>query len=92
MAEVQEVPLPDFAVEALAADRRRDGRVDYDNPHLVDLLRRREFPTVEEALSEGGVAIDVGPPNRIERAALPVVILLCTCFWAVFAGVLWRTL
>ena len=92
MAVVQEAPLPDFAVEALKADRRRDGRVDYDNPHLVDLLRRREFPTIEDALSEGGVAIDLGPPTRAERSAFLFVILLTACFWAVIAGVLWRTL
>ncbi len=92
MPLAQEAPLPDFAVEVNTVDRRREGRLEIDNPHLIDMLRRPEFMSIEEALAENGQVIDVGPATRLDRAAFPFIILMTACFWAVIAGVLWRTL
>ena len=72
MPLAQEAPLPDFAVEVNTVDRRREGRLEIDNPHLIDMLRRPEFMSIEEALAENGQVIDVGPATRLDRAAFPL--------------------
>jgi hypothetical protein len=48
----------------IATDRRRPGRVNYQNPHLVDLLRRASNPTqaeVDEARAAAPIASDEDP-------------------------------
>ena len=83
--QTSETPPPQTDV---AADRRRPGRVDFDNPHLIDLLRRPDpadanaVPpqTLEEELTHLAADHD-GDPLRAARG-LVTGVLISIALWA----------
>jgi hypothetical protein len=90
MPTVEDIALP---AEASVVDRRRDGRIDYSNPHLIDLLRRREFvEPVAPAEPEAAQVFVVVPPARTGSAATSYIVVTTLCFWAVVAAMLWKTM
>ncbi len=78
-------------------ERRREGRLDYNNPHLIDLLRRpTEAPAAFQPTApdfrqgdSAGAALAV-TPSPVQRSALPYVIAISAGCWAVITAVLWR--
>jgi hypothetical protein len=93
MPTVQDLALPETPAEAAVVERRREGRIDYSNPHLIDLLRRREFvEPVAPAEPEAAQTFIVEPPARPGPAATRYIVVASLCFWAVVAGTLWETM
>ncbi len=103
MPTLNELPLPTSAKQAGTVERRREGRLDYSNPHLIDLLRRpleapeaSQSPGPDFRLVDSSGAADVAvtqsPTKRsgVQRSVLPYVIVSSACFWAVITTVLWR--
>jgi hypothetical protein len=76
----------DFTVAA--SDRRRPGRVDYSNPHLISLLRG-------EASSVGPNVgkLPIGEVDSLSTArGIGVSVVLGVLAWAAIAVVLWLVL
>ncbi len=78
--------------EAHLLDRRRSGRLDYDNPNLIDMLRRPDAPAFVQAAAENDDPIVAFYPTPLQRSAFPAVIVLTALFWAGLAAVVWRML
>jgi hypothetical protein len=94
MPTVEDLALPETPAEAAIVERRREGRIDYSNPHLIDLLRRREFvEPVAPAEPEAVQVVIVEPPVQTTGpAATRYIVIASLCFWAVVAGTLWETM
>jgi hypothetical protein len=79
-------------------ERRRDGRIDYSNPHLIDLLRRPTScdsiqPAEPDSKPEHEIdfVMMVEPPASA-MSALPFIIVGCLFFWGVIGVLLWKTM
>jgi hypothetical protein len=94
MPTVEELALPATAAAPKVIDRRRDGRIDYSNPHLIDLLRR---PTSVVTLPPAEPEIEIEPvivmaPPASTLSAFPFIMLASLVFWGVVAVLLWKTM
>ena len=75
----------DFTVAA--SDRRRPGRVDYSNPHLISLLRG-EAPPVGP-----NVELPIGEVDSLSTArGIGVSVVLGVIAWVAIAAGLWLVL
>ncbi len=98
MPTLDEHPLQTASTEAAMVERRREGRLDYSNPHLIDLLRRpTEAPAALQPMEpyfrqvdKAGAVFVAATPSPVQRSALPYVIASSACLWAVITAVLWR--
>jgi hypothetical protein len=90
MPAVEDLPLRNTSTGVEAIDRRRDGRIDYSNPHLIELLRRPEFPSAfKPAAPEKEPNITI-PPVPPQEATMGFVVTTSICFWIVISAVIWR--
>ena len=78
---------------ALARDRRRPGRVNYSNPHLLNLLRRHTqqdvaFPEVGKAEAHQGAnegwSHDLDAARGIGLSVLIGIVLWLALIWSAF--------
>lgn len=72
----------------LAEERRRAGRIEIDNPHLVQLLRQPESPTAaefDESLFMRGPARPA--PSRLGETLLAALGFWVLAFWLLKACV-----
>jgi len=79
-------------------ERRREGRIDYSNPHLIDLLRRPTScdsiqPAEPDSKPEPEIdfVVMVEPPASA-MSAFPFIIVGCLFFWGVIGVLLWKTM
>jgi len=66
----------------LAAERRRGGRVEFDNPHLVEILRQPGAPApagFDEALF--GEVRRPAPRSRLLETVLTALAFWCLAAW-----------
>jgi hypothetical protein len=90
MPTVEKLPRSTASSEVGAVDRRRDGRIDYSNPHLIELLRRPQFSsTFTPAAPEKTPDITI-PSVPSQEATMSFVVTTSICFWIVIAAVIWR--
>jgi hypothetical protein len=79
-------------------DRRRQGRVNYQNPHLIALLRkpdqepREDTPPVEPIAQQPLAEVDENPDSLAPARGLFVGIVLGTGLWVTGALVIWMCL
>jgi hypothetical protein len=92
MPTVEDMALPVTQAAPTVIDRRRDGRIDYSNPHLIDLLRRPTFvETLPPAEPEIEPVIVMAPPAST-MSAFPFIMMGSLVFWGVTAVLLWKTM
>jgi hypothetical protein len=92
MPTVEELALPAIQAAPKVIDRRRDGRIDYSNPHLIDLLRRpTSVVTLPPAEPDIEPVIVMAPPASTV-SAVPFIMLGSMVFWGVIAVLLWKTM
>ena len=78
---------------ATLTDRRRRGRVDYQNPHLIALLRQpgedvQPAEPIVQATTQPAVA-EVSPDTLAPARGVFLGILLGACLWVVGALAMW---
>ncbi len=85
---VQPVPAPAPAVSAASKDRRRPGRPDHANPHLIPLLRTTET----EAAAAPGTADELPENTLAPVQGLIFGLALSVPLWAAIGGIVWAVL
>jgi len=106
MPPVETLALPAATVGRAVVDRRRVGRIDYSNPHLLDLLRQPHSPRIllpakpdiesepvlllEPYLVPEPVVMLEAPASIM--SAFPFIIVASLFFWGVVAMLLWKTM
>jgi len=96
----ENLALPATTALPVLVERRREGRIDYSNPHLIDLLRR---PTSSDVIQPAEPdsqpepepepeAVFMVEPAASAMSAFPFIIVGCLFFWGVIGVLLWKTM
>ena len=85
--------VPRSGIDTLA-DRRRLGRVDYQNPHLIDLLRGRGEapPPGEPAEAPADAGADEDPDSPAPARGIVLGMLIGSGLWIAGGLITWLVL